>query len=117
MPGAAWAEVCDKERPGWDGVAQDGIGEAIALFSTAPSLILLLSTALVIRFRSKWGALGVAVLWTILVSLMSFSDIGEIRKLAIAEGCIGSPTLFIAIVAAICVTMILYTAPRAERAD
>lgn len=117
MPGAAWAGACDTERPGWDGVAEDGIGEAIALFSTIPSLALIVATALVIRFRSTWGGLAVAVLWTGLVSLFAFVGPGEVRRQAIVEGCIGSPSLFIGIVAAICVAMILYTAPITERTE
>ncbi len=117
LPGATRAEVCDKERPAWDGLPESGIGEAIALFSAAPSLILLLATALVIRFRSSWGALAVAVLWAFLVSLLAFKGPGDIAMQAIAEGCIGSPTLFIATVTAISVAMILYTAPRSGRSD
>ncbi len=117
MPSAAWAEVCGTERPGWDGLPEDGIGEALALFSTLPSLALLIMTALAIRFRSSWGGLAVAVLWTGLVSILAFADIGGVKKQAVVEGCIGSPTLFIGTVAAICVAMILYTAPYAERTD
>ena len=119
IPSAAWAEVCDKVRPDWDGIPEDGLGEAIALFSTVPSLVLLVATALVIRFRSSWGALAVCVLWTAFVSFISFpfADKGTVMPLARAEGCVGSPTLFIGIVAAICVAMILYTAPRNTRTD
>lgn len=117
LPGAARAEVCDKERPNWDGIPENGIGEAIALFSTGPSLILLLCSALVIRQCHAWGALGVAVLWTAFASVLAFVSPDDIKLQAIAEGCIGSPTLFIGVVTAICVGMILYTAPRSERTD
>ena len=49
--------------------------------------------------------------------LSGIEYVDEARLEAVKEGCIGSPTLFIGVVAAICVAMILYTAPRAERAD
>ncbi len=118
VPGAGWAEVCDKERPNWvHGTEATIWTEMIGLFAAPPSLVLLLLTALVIRFRSLWGGLIVVVLWTGLVSLLVFSEPDAVRIQAIKEGCIGSPSLFIGIVAAICVAMILYTAPRAERAD
>ena len=117
-PGTAWAEVCDKLRPNWvPGTEATAWTEMIGLFSSIPSLALLIATALVVRLRSAWGGVAVTVLWTGLVSLLVFSTPDEVRVQAIQEGCIGSPTLFIGVVAAICVAMILYPAPRAERAD
>lgn len=112
LPTAVWAEVCDKERSGWDGTPVTAVGEAIALFSNPVSLVLLLVTALAIRFRSQWGALAVCVAWTGWVSLIAFVDTGGIRSAALAEGCIGSPTLFIVIACTLCVAAVLYTAPR-----
>jgi hypothetical protein len=117
FPLPVWAEVCDKERPNWDGVPATAFDEAISLFSTAPSLALLLATALVIRFRSQWGALAVFVLWTVLISIIAFADPTSIRIAAIDEGCIGPNTLFITAVVAICIGMILYTVPRPGRSD
>ncbi len=118
MPSSAWAEVCDKMRPNWvPGTDATVWTEMIGLFSSVPSIALLIATALVVRFRSAWGGVVVTVLWTGLISLLVFSAPDEARLQAVKEGCIGSPTLFIGVVAAICVAMILYTAPRAERAD
>ena len=115
-PSAAFAEVCDKVRPTWTpGTQATGWSELIALMGTPPSLILLVLSALAIRFRHQWGALVVVVLWAIWVSLVAMSAPDEIRQMAINEGCIGSPALFIAAVAAICGGMILYTAPRSTR--
>lgn len=118
LPGAAWAEVCDKERPNWvPGTEATAWTEMIGLFSAPPSLVLLVVTALVVRFRSMWGGVLVMVLWTGLVSLLVFSEPDEVRLQAVKEGCIGSPTLFIAVVAAICVATILYTAPRTDKRE
>ena len=118
LPGAAWAEVCDKVRPLWDGPAPATLwDEFIGLAGTPVSLALILASALAFRFRSQWGGLAVVVGWTIWVSMITFfSGDTEIHSAAIAEGCIGSPALFIGAVAAICVAMIIYTTPRQDRA-
>jgi len=94
------------------------VTEAISLFSTPPALVLLVLTAICVRFASKWGALVVVVLWTLLVSKITFSgstDPTGVRAFAMKEGCIGSPSLFIAIVAVMSVALILYTSPRSDR--
>lgn len=119
MPTAAWAEVCDKERPSWDGEPVNAVQEALFLFSTPAALVLILASMLAIRFRHQWGGLIVVLLWTLMVSLVSMADPTGTADLARAEGCTGSPALFIAAVAAICVAMILYTAPikRPENQD
>ena len=112
-PTAASAEVCAQVRPfvatGADGTA---FTELVSLMGAPPSLILLVLTALAIRFRWQWVGLGVVVLWTAWVSLIAMSAPGPTMQQAIEEGCVGSPTLFIGLVAAICGGMMLYTAPR-----
>jgi len=108
----AWAEVCDKLRPEWDGTRATALGEAIALFSSPLGLLLLLGTALAVRFRSAWGGLGITVGWTILITFVVSNDPTGLQKFAIEEGCIGPMTLFIPLVIAICIATILYTAPR-----
>ncbi len=117
LPTSALAEVCDKVRPNWEpGTPVTAFGEMVALMGTPPSLILLLATAFVLRFRHKWGGLIVVVLWTAWISVVSLlGGRDEMRVAASAEGCIGSPTLFIAVVAAICIATILYTSPRSTR--
>ncbi len=109
------AEVCADTRPGWDGDPVSAAGEAIALFASPMGIVLVISTLAALRFRSQWGALVVVVLWTGLVTMVTMLDPTGVRDLAQAEGCIGSPTLFIALVAAICVGTILYTMPRETR--
>jgi len=117
LPATAWAEVCDKARPAWDGTPVSAWQETIFLLSTIPALVLIVASLLAIRFRHQWGALVVVVLWTILVTMISMADPTGLQKRAAAEGCVGSPALFIGLVAAICVGMILYTAPRPSRPD
>ena len=116
-PTAAWAEVCDKVRPLWaPGSQATGWDELLGLMGTPPSLVLLVLSALAVRFRHQWGALIVVLLWTGWVSLVALVGVdNDVQALAIAEGCVGSPVLFIAVVAAICGGMILYTAPRDTR--
>ncbi|MCV2882838.1 hypothetical protein [Actibacterium sp. XHP0104] len=118
LPGPAFAQACATQRPFWEGEPVSAFAEAITLFSTPAALILLAASALAIRFRHQWAALVTCLLWSLLTSSLTVMDVtGGARDAAIAEGCIGSPALFIAVVAAICVGMILYTAPRPSRAQ
>ena len=116
-PGAAFAGACETLRPGWDGTPATSVSEALFLASTLPALILFLATALALRFRSQWGGLAVVCLWTAFVTVLSMVDPTGLQAPAMAEGCVGSPGLFIAVIAAICVATILYTAPLKRRAD
>ncbi|MGV6812985.1 MAG: hypothetical protein ACWA47_12105 [Brevirhabdus sp.] len=111
-PAPAWAQVCTTIRPSWDGTPVSALDEAINLLASPPALVLLLLTALAARFRHQWGALIVVLLWTGYATLLTMIDPGGTRTAAMAEGCIGTPTLFIAAVAAISVATIIYTAPR-----
>lgn len=117
-PVPALAEVCDKVRPLWTtGTPATAWDELIGLMATPPSLALLLMSAVAVRFRHQWGTLLVVVAWSAWVSVVALSAPDDIRQAAIAEGCIGSPVLFIIVVAAICGGMILYTSRRTERPD
>ncbi|MEM8803594.1 MAG: hypothetical protein AAGF55_13765 [Pseudomonadota bacterium] len=108
-PTPALAETCDKIRPDWDGGSVSAWAEAIQLFGTPISLFLIISTALVLRFRSSWGALAVFVGWSFAVATVTFWDpTGGMRQAAQIEGCIGTPTLYITIVFIICGAMMLY---------
>lgn len=110
MPSTAWAEVCDKERPNWvPGTDATAFTEMIAMLGTPPSLILLVATAVAVRFRSAWGALIVVLGWTAWTSAIVFLPHDPVRAAAVKEGCIGNPSLFIAFVATISVAMIIYT--------
>lgn len=115
LPSAAWAEVCETQRPRWDGLPVTLMDEAIAMFSTVPSLILIVGTMLVIRRRSVWGGLAVVLGWsTLLTALISYDPSG-LREIARAEGCIGDPVLFIGAVIVICGVILFFTAPRNPR--
>lgn len=114
MPSPAWADVCDKVRPNWEGTPVTAVQEALYLATTPISLALLLASLIVLRFRHQWGALAVVVGWTIAVTLLTMADPTGMRPQAAAQGCVGSPTLFILAVAAICGAMILYTAPKGD---
>ncbi|MFP7570165.1 hypothetical protein [Marivita sp. S2033] len=109
-PGVAWAQDCAVQRPDWDGAPVSAVQEAMYLAMSPAALALFLASAVAIRFRSQWGALFVVVLWTLFVTALTMLAPAS-RKVALAEGCVGSPALFIALIAAICVGMIFYTAP------
>ena len=56
--------------------------------------------------------------WSGFVGLITFGNNSDpMRQSALSEGCIGSPALFIALVAAISVATIIYTSPRSARDD
>lgn len=111
LPSQAFAQTCADLRPDWDGTQVSAISEAVLLFSTPLSLILLLASALVLRFRSNWGALALAAGWSFQVYLVTFALPSDTAK---AEGCIGSPALFILIASAIAVGAVIYTGPTAK---
>lgn len=116
FPQAALAEVCNKARPLWnpaEGPAS-ALDEALHFAASPVSVVLLLATAVALRFRSPWGGLAAVCGWSALVFSIVFGDARDLTgvgPLARAEGCIGSPALFIALVAAICVGTVVYTAP------
>lgn len=106
----AWASVCATAHPNWDGTPSTALSEALFYLSTPAVLVLIVLSALAARFRSQWGGLGVVCLWSALVAFTGFPD--EAGRAAILEGCRGAPTVFIAIVVAICAALIVYTLPR-----
>ena len=110
VPGMAWAQDCAVQRPGWDGAPVSAVQEAVFLASSPAALVLLLGTAIALRFKSQWGSLAMVLGWTAFVTFLTMLAPAS-RKAAMAEGCVGSPALFIGVIAAICVGMIFYTAP------
>lgn len=108
LPSPAFAQSCADLRPDWDGVPVSAVAEAVMLFTTPLSLILLLASALVLRFRSNLGALLLVIGWSVQVYLVTFVLPSETAR---AEGCIGSPTLFILIASAIAIGAVIYTGP------
>ncbi|WP_342078404.1 hypothetical protein [Yoonia sp. SS1-5] len=111
-PQMAMAAVCDKERPDWDGAAFTSLDELIYLLQTPIILLMILTTALAVRFRSEWGGLVVVVGWSAICYILLGDDI---KQQAMIEGCVGSPALFIAVVTILCIGVVLYTAPLPRR--
>lgn len=114
VPGGAWAQDCAVLRPNWDGTPATSVSEAIALFSTVPSLVLLIATAFVIRTRKPWAGLTVVCLWTLWTGFIAFGTT-PVQTAAMVQGCIGPSTLFIGIVCAICIGLILYCSPSGDK--
>ncbi|MGP6087456.1 hypothetical protein [Antarctobacter jejuensis] len=111
-PSTLLADVCAVERPDWDGAPVSGLDETVMLAGSLPSLALILVTALAVRFRNQWAGLAAVSGWSLLIYFLTFSGpAAATRQIAAAEGCVGSPTLFIAIVTAMSIATILYTAP------
>ncbi|WP_299048443.1 hypothetical protein [uncultured Tateyamaria sp.] len=117
----ALAEVCDKVRPLWQpGTQATALTEALHFFATPLGLILVALSAVAIARRWQWVGLATILGWTGLVSLVALGasiDPTSVHALAVAEGCVGPPTLFIVAVAAICVGIVLWTKPRTSGAD
>ncbi|MEO0502858.1 MAG: hypothetical protein AAFZ14_05995 [Pseudomonadota bacterium] len=114
LPSAAWAEVCDKARPAWDGTPVGAFGEAVSLLLSPAGLALLGLSLIALRFRQQWIGLGAVLFWTVFITIVTMADPTGLRADAMIEGCIGPPTLFIVAAAAICVAIVLWTKPRTQ---
>ncbi|WP_100369131.1 hypothetical protein [Yoonia maricola] len=111
-PAPAWADVCTALRPAWDGQPVTAFGEFLYLLQTPVVLMLIVATALAVRFRSEWGGLVVVIGWSLSTFLATgWGANGDIRDAARIEGCVGNATLFILVAALVCVGVVLYTAP------
>lgn len=117
LPAPALAgEACDAFRPGWDGAPVGPWQEAVWLFGAPAALVLLVATMLVLRLRSAWGAVAICVAWSVLVSLQTnFAPADGLRRAAAAEGCVGSPTVFIIAVVVLCGATVLHAGTPARK--
>ncbi|WP_415921957.1 hypothetical protein [Tateyamaria sp. SN6-1] len=113
-PGAAWAQACATARPGWDGAPANALTEAVALFTSPAGIFLLVLSVVALRFRHQWVGLAAVLLWTVFITAVTMADPTGQRADAVIEGCVGAPTLFIVVVAAICVGIVLWTKPRTQ---
>lgn len=87
-------------------------GEFLILLQTPVVLLLILATALVIRFRLEWAGLLVVVGWSLSTYLvLDWAGTDSVRQSGMAEGCIGSPSIFIVVAVMVCIGVVLYTAP------
>ncbi|MDA7429658.1 hypothetical protein PGB28_14410 [Primorskyibacter aestuariivivens] len=115
LPGTAWAEMCTQLRPGWDGTPATQVTEALGLFTSPLVLFLLAALGVAVAFRHAMGTALVALLWSFFISYLILPDQSGLRAAAVEEGCIASPTLFIALSAAICTVAVIYTFRREKR--
>jgi len=115
MASPALAEVCDKERPDWDGIPVTLESEALALFLSPAGLFLLGALAVAVLFRHAMGTAIVALLWSFFISFIVWPDPTGLRGARISEGCEAQPTLFLVASAALCLAAVIYTARREKR--
>ena len=111
-PTPALAEACGTLRPNWDGTSVSAVDELLTVMQTPIVLLLIVATALAVRFRNEWGGLLVVVGWSLSTYLViGWGSINALRDAAILEGCIGNPSLFVGVAAMVCIGVVLYTAP------
>lgn len=104
VPKAALAEVCDKIRPGWvvaNGPQSAAEETAYVLFSPVGIGVLgILAVALI--FPRRWLAILAVLPAFALCALLALGRRGEMSALAITEGCVGSITPTLLILALLC---------------
>ena len=118
FPTAAFAEVCDKERPNWNSGPTGLVSEAWA-FLTLPFFMwfLIPSTAVCLLLKNKIGCILMATIWAAVgfyVAINAITDPTTVHEAAVREGCIAPPHLFITLCAAISIAT-LYTALRQRK--
>lgn len=90
-----------------------GMGEFLYFLQTPLVLLLVLATALAVRFRREWAGVAVVVGWSLGTFLLTGTGGSYgVMDLGRVEGCVGSPSIFIAVAVAVCIGVVLYTAPR-----
>lgn len=119
----AWAEVCDKERPGWDPAlgAVTGMDELVG-FIGSPAGFVLLGLGVVALMRPwRWPALAVVVIglaltqWWVGQQAGLFGD-GTFGA-AMVEGCIGHPSLKVGFVTVFALVVFLWSERQRRRKD
>lgn len=108
LSGAAWAEVCDKERPGWDGVPVTIWSEPIYFFTSWFGLFILIAAAAAIVLRTPFVVSFVMLLSaaaSVMLVVTGSTDPTALADQARAEGCVGPPHLSIALLTAISAAM------------
>ncbi len=105
----ALAEVCDKERPNWDGTPQTLLDEALFHFASPIGLFLLAALAVAVIFRHAMGTAIVVLLWSFYISAITLPDQSDVSAFVVAEGCMGSPSLYIVLSAVLSIAAVFYT--------
>ena len=103
-PQAAWAEVCEKTRPGWtlDQGPVTGGAETLYILASPVGLGLVALMVLALVLPRRWLALLAALPALALAGLLGVSRQSDIAALAMTEGCIGSaiPAVVLLVLAA-----------------
>ena len=114
LPGLAWAEVCDKERPDWipENGPATGLDELLFLFMSLPGLGILGALTLAALTAQK-RYFATAAVFSLVIGvgyyLNSISP-DDITRAAIAEGCVGPQTLPVLACVIIGVTSVVFLA-------
>jgi hypothetical protein len=99
-------------RPNWDGMPVTALNELLIVMQTPVVLLLIVGTALAVRFRNEWAGLVAVVGWSLSTFLViDWTGSDTVRASAIEEGCIGNPVLFVAVAVVVSIGVVLYTAP------
>ena len=117
-PQAAWADVCDKTRPGWslDQGPVTGGAETLYILASPVGLGLLALIVLALAFPRRWLAIVAALPALALAGLLVISRQSAMAALAMTEGCIGSaiPAVVLLVLAAALVLVRGFQARRAK---
>jgi hypothetical protein len=113
-PTALIAEVCDIERPHWNGSPVTVVQEAAILFTQPTQIILLAATLFLIYRKARIGCGLLALVWAAFIPSLLTRDLDDATWEAFQEGCIGGTDLSIGLSAAICI-LTLYAALRPRR--
>lgn len=113
-PTVIFAEVCDKERPNWNGIPVTAAKEVVFLFTQPTQIILLAITVFVIYRRARISCGLLALVWAAFIPSLLTRDLDDAIWEGFQEGCIGSADLSIGLSAAICIVT-LYAALRPRR--
>lgn len=92
------------------------LSEFLWLLQTPIVLLLIIGTALAVRFRHEWGGLIVVVGWSLATFLITgWGSQDGATAAAMIEGCVGPSWLFIGMACALCIGVVVYTAPLKKR--
>ena len=100
IPGTAWAEVCDKERPYWDGTPVNMVEEVLGQLSNPfTTLVVVASIILVLRKSQLLTVLGVFLIAMYALFFVDPLFLDDAAWQAKREGCIGNQELWYALIA------------------
>ena len=116
----AWAEVCDKARPLWDGGKVNQVQELFFVLATPLGLGAITLVVLAVLVRKTGLSLLVALALSllsaiILVDWVSSDDgVADVLRSAYREGCIGAPYFTAAVFVTMAASLLIFA--RTKRA-